>query len=268
LFLIGTSTLNLRSNTVRPPDENQHGSTRPNLLSGARRHGGGDDNILERLERDSARHASGNRSRAAWYAAAASLVLLMIVVLAWSAYDNASTVRVIPMTRIPADNGGGTQAPADRPETTPVPGPALVQVTTTPPAATAPIATVPPLVLLPSHDAASNKPPAPARPPELASTVPAPAKPAIRTAPTSPVAMVVARPPDRSVVAARTRKPGASPLQTEAAVDTDVALLSAIIIHDSAHAEEKAQLDAAAACARSGGKKCPGRATGGTGLVN
>lgn len=234
---------------MRPPDENQHGSTRPNLLSGARRHVGGDDNILERLERDSARHASGNRSRAAWYAAAASLVLLMIVVLAWTAFDNASTVRVIPMTRVPADNGGAALVTVDPPETPP----ALVP-------APAPVATVPPLVLLPSHEAASSAPPVSAKSAELAPPA-APVKPAARTAPTVAPAPAVARPDVRLAVAARPRKPGAGVLPTDAAVDTDVALLSAIIIHDSTHAEEKAQLDAAAACSRASGKKCPGRVT-------
>ncbi len=232
---------------MRPPDENQHGSTRPNLLSGARRHVGGDDNILERLERDSARHASGNRSRAAWYAAAASLVLLMIVVLAWTAFDNASTVRVIPMTRVPAGNGGAALVTVDPPETPPAPVPAP-----------APVATVPPLVLLPSHEAASSAPPVSAKSAELAPTA-APVKPAARTAPTVAPAPAVARPDVRLAVAARPRKPGAGVLPTDAAVDTDVALLSAIIIHDSTHAEEKAQLEAAAACSRASGKKCPGR---------
>lgn len=250
---------------MRPPDENQHGSTRPNLLSGARRHVGGDDNILERLERDSARHASGNRSRAAWYAAAASLVLLMIVVLAWTAYDNASTVRVIPMKRVPVDSGGAALVTVDQPETTPVPGPAPAS----PPSVPAPVAALPPLVLLPSHEAAPDKPPVPAKTGDLASTVaPVPVQPTVRTAPKVAPPTAVARPSVRLAVAARPRKPGASPLQSDAAVDTDVALLSAIIIHDSTHAEEKAQLDAAAACSRAGGKKCPGRSAAGTGSAN
>ena len=250
---------------MRPPDENQHGSTRPNLLSGARRHVGGDDNILERLERDSARHASGNRSRAAWYAAAASLVLLMVVVLAWTAYDNASTVRVVPMTRVPADNGGAALVTVDPPEAMPAATPALVPLPASPP--TAPGAAVPPLVLLPSHEAAPNKPPVPAKAAELASTAPpAPVKPAVRTV--LPPAPTIARPPARVAAGTRPRKQPAGPLQADATIDTDVALLSAIIIHDTAHAEEKAQLDAAAACSRAGGKKCPGRSTAGTGLAN
>jgi hypothetical protein len=266
--------LNLRSNTVRPPDENQHGSTRPNLLSGARRHAGGDDNILERLERDSARQASGNRSRAVWYAAAASLMLLMLIVLAWTAYDNASMVHVVPMTRAPSDHGGAAPATAAKPEPAPATGPALVQVPASPPAsppasapasppaAPAPVAPLPPLVLLPSHEAAApSKPPAPAKVGALAQVAaPVPAKPAVRAAPTLQPTPAAARPAVRLATAARPRKPGASPLQTDAVVDTDVALISAIIIHDAAHAEEKAQLEATAACARAGAKKCPGRA--------
>ncbi|WP_332878727.1 hypothetical protein [Massilia sp. S19_KUP03_FR1] len=259
---------------MRPSDENQHGSTRPNLLSGARRHVGGDDNILERLERDSARHASGNRSRAAWYAAAASLVLLLIIVLAWTAYDNASTVRVVPMTRVP-DSGAAVSAPA-MPAPASILGPALVQVPETPPPVpVAPQASagapLPPLVLLPRHEATAGKAltSAPPRTAGLASTAaPVPARPAVRASLVAAPAASAARPAPRPVAAVRQHKPGSGPLQADADADTDVALLSAIIIHDSAHAEEKAQLEAAAACTRAGAKKCPGRPGSRAALAN
>jgi hypothetical protein len=252
---------------VRPSDENQHASTRPNLLSGARRHVGGDDNILERLERDSARHASGNRSRAIWYAAAAALVLLLIVALAWTAYDNVSAVRVVPMTRVPADSGAAVRA-APRPDGPTIAGPAVIAQQDGAAAA------LPPLVLLPSHETAASKPSVPARTAEQAATavaatvVPAPARPAVRSSPVVASAATAARPPARPVVALRQHKPGAGPIQADTGTDTDVALLSAIIIHDSAHAEEKAQLEAAAACTRAGAKKCPGRASSGAAMAN
>jgi hypothetical protein len=278
---------------VRPPDENQHGSTRPNLLSGARRHDGEDDNILERLERDSARHASGNRNRAAWYAASASLMLLLIVVLAWMAYENANTVQVIPMTRVPANSGAATGAvPADPgkrlvPDPAPAPGlpanppvlppaardpvtPAPLRDATTIAATDQPAVVVPPLVLLQSHEAVPNKPSVAKAPePSVSATVPepaapavaAPVKPAVRTSVPAAPSAVNARVGARAVAAARPRKAGSANLTAESLVDTDVALLSAIIIHDSSHAEEKALLEAAATCGRAIARKCSANAS-------
>jgi hypothetical protein len=265
LFLIGISNSNLRSNTVRPPDENQHGSTRPNLLSGARRRFQGDDNILERLERDSARHASGNRSRAAWYAAAASLVLLLLVVVAWTAIDNASTVHVMPVTRIPAETGPAvvTTVAPDPVPTPPVPSvqPALPVAPPEPvPASTASrsgaTVSLPPLVLLPEHESAP-KPAAPAKPgPPLPAPVVRTAS-AVRSGATAQQQAAPARAaPRATAAAARPRPPATGPRPNHPPVDRDVALLSAIIIHDSAHADEKAQLEAAAACARVT-RRCP-----------
>lgn len=261
---------------MRPTDENQYGSTRPNLLSGGRRRFGGDDNILERLERDSARQASGNRSRAAWYAVAASLILLLIVVLAWMAYDNASTVHVIPMTRAPADDVAATAPPRDPP---PVTAPSAAQApalpamlrdvapeqATAPPPAHAADA-LPPLVLLRDHETPPRaaKPPAKAAdpaPPPVAAPAPTaiPSRPPARVSVPAPPVLAAARAPARPAAATRTRKAGADSAPPETTVDTDVALLSAIIIHDSTHAGEKAQLEASAACVRGGAKKCPGR---------
>ena len=269
---------------MRPPDENQHGSTRPNLLSGARRRFGGDDNILERLERDSARHASGNRSRAAWYAAAASLVLLVIVVAGWMAYESASTVRVVPMTRVPADGNAAqtTLAPeetAPRPATlappgaTAMPAPVPAQREALPePARNDTVASVPPLVLLPAQQEPAQKPASAAR--SAASAVAGPItgpvaipagaasrRPAasVRTARVAQPQAAPARAAPRATAAvARSRKPVIASAASDPIVDRDVALLSAIIIHDSAHADEKAQLEAAAACMRASTRKCHG----------
>jgi hypothetical protein len=85
----------------------------------------------------------------------------------------------------------------------------------------------------------------------------APAKPAAKA---PPVKMAVAKPaPAKPVVAIappRPRKQVAAPAAAPepAAVDSDVALLSAIIMHASRHAAERAQLEAARCGA---GKKCP-----------
>jgi hypothetical protein len=273
---------------VRPPDENQHGSTRPNLLSDARRRFGSDDNILERLERDSARQASGNRSRAAWYAAAASLVLLVLVIVVWMAYENVNTVQVIPMPHPAAERGAPVptaaapsgpaewQLPRGAVREPALPEPAMVlqmdqhDGPLPRPVAMAPvvpsrnntIANLPPLVLLPGDSAVAKKPFLPYKAEKAQ-----PAEPATRTKPaarTSSLAQQQATPERvaaRTTTAGRARKPATVNPAQDAPVDRDVALLSAIIIHDSAHADEKAQFEAASACARASERKCAGRAT-------
>jgi hypothetical protein len=259
---------------VRPPDENQHGSTRPNLLSGARRRFGSDDNILERLERDSARQASGDRSRAAWYAAAASLLLLVLVVVAWMAYENANTVQVIAVTPasgpVPLQQApAAIQAPA-------LPGPAIVlhmnphdaalprqaAIAVPAPAQSNAIASLPPLVLLSGDRAAANKAVAPSRAEApLPGVSAARNKPAGRATPQALQQAAPARTASRTTTAVRERKStNARPAQ-DALIDRDVALLSAIIIHDSAHADEKVQFEAASDCARASERKCGGPAT-------
>jgi hypothetical protein len=268
---------------VRPPDENQHGSTRPNLLSGARRRFGGDDNILERLERDSARHASGNRSRAAWYGAAASLMLLLIIVVGWMAYERASTVEVIPMKRAPAESGPAlvttdeAAAVAQPPRSVPSapPSAAAVIVPFAAPhehaAGPAPVrngavAALPPLVLLSDENATARKPATPVNAGARAPSATSPRATApVRAAQVAQQPATSARSASRPVVAvARPRKSAAGNPGGDPSVDRDVALLSAIIIHDSAHAEEKAQLEAAAMCMRASVKKCQGELPGGS----
>jgi hypothetical protein len=273
---------------VRPPDENQHGSTRPNLLSDARRRFGSDDNILERLERDSARQASGNRSRAAWYAAAASLVLLVLVIVVWMAYENVNTVRVIPMPQpsavrgAPVPTAAAQSGPADwqQPpgavQEPALPGPATVlqmdqhdgplprpvAIAPAVPSRGSTIASLPPLVLLPGDSAVAKKPFLPykaekAQPAETATRT----KPVARTSSPAHQQATPERIATRTTTAVRARKPASVSAAQDAPVDRDVALLSAIIIHDSAHADEKAQVEAASACARASERKCGGRAT-------
>lgn len=77
---------------MRPTDENQHGSTRPNLMS-ASRSGGSEDNILAMLERDAGRGRASQFSshpRTAWYAGAGALVVAMVGALGWLAWENAN----------------------------------------------------------------------------------------------------------------------------------------------------------------------------------
>lgn len=76
---------------MRPTDENQAASTRPNLMSSRR--AAGEDNILAMLERDSARRAGSRLSspRLAWYCVAAAFSGIVVGVIAWLAYDRHTT---------------------------------------------------------------------------------------------------------------------------------------------------------------------------------
>lgn len=268
---------------MRPTDENQHGSTRPNLFSGARRRFSEDDNLLARLERDSARQASGSRSRVAWYVAAASLVLLLLVVVGYMAYENANIVRVLPVAQPPIgpDAAIAATAAARRGDNAAMPDPQSnlpVQHNApshaeAPTVARADAGPVPPLVLLQAHDVDSVKPAPPeglavAPRPVMQLTVPAPApvqkivKPVLAAllpaAPPPVSSRVASTTAPRAAVAARTRKSAPARAMEETPVDTDVALLSAIIIHASSHADERAQRESSAACARGAEKHCPG----------
>ena len=79
---------------MRPTDENQPASTRPNLMSPRRT--SGEDSILAMLERDPARkrskagaHSSGGRL--VWYGASAAVALALTGTLAWLAAGNQAT---------------------------------------------------------------------------------------------------------------------------------------------------------------------------------
>ncbi len=218
---------------MRPTDENQHGSTRPNLVSGTRRPTGGEDNILARLERDGAHGAAGGSiggGRRALFALGCLMVLGLVGTLSWLAYQNATTRRVLPGAAIPvpvqtALDPGAHIVPAQQLAVR-VEGAGQIEA---PAAVKTDEAAVPPLVLAPAERLTEAKPA-----PVIASARPAPRQAvAARKAPTVAAAV-----------------PKTEPQQ----VDSDVALLSAIIMHASSHAAERAQLDAQA-CAQ--GKKCP-----------
>lgn len=71
---------------MRPKDENQHGSMRPNLMSPSARRASSEENILAMLERDSAER--GSSTRMAWYGAGSALALVLVGALGWLAWDN------------------------------------------------------------------------------------------------------------------------------------------------------------------------------------
>jgi hypothetical protein len=222
---------------VRPPDENQHGSNRPNLMSASRRAAGGEDNILAKLERDAPRGLPGMLSggaRLAWFGIAGLLILTLIGALAWLARENARVHR-FPLAVAPSRSA-------------PLPLPAA-------PAASVVAAAAAPAAIIDEAPERAERPTLvmlPAAAPPLAIA------PAVRPALPKPAALA-AKPAVRPVPArARKAQAPAAPPKTEAAGDdTDIALLSAIIMHSSSHAAERAQQEAGTCPA---GKKCAPKA--------
>lgn len=276
---------------MRPKDENQHGSMRPNLMSSSTRRAHSEDNILAMLERDSARR--GSSSRMAWYGTCSALGLVLIGALAWLAYDNGSLhedqvltpVAVAPIPAVPAGSAStvvmaapaaSVAAAAPRPaEIQPARAATIVDAAPEPvrladagspsakPSASAPA----PLVLLSpdeaasiQHAAAARAPEPEARPQREAPKAVAARAPARRAEPkreppmlapvhkrlvakaSAPRLRPAAHPPVRLAAHSGTprlkKAQPAAPLVTEAPVDSDVALISAIISRSGRHAAE------------------------------
>ena len=218
---------------MRPSDENQHGTTRPNLMSSSHRGGNSDGSILARM--DKARGLS-TRARTAWLAAAGTLIAALIATIAWLAHTSMTTPRALPVesaktTLPPGSVEMGHDAPA--------------QVVNEPQRPDA--AALPPLVTLPrtsvAAPAAAVRVPLPVR--TLAVTPRAP-EPQARPAMPPPRAATPARAPLR-VAAARKAKPAPVADATEAApVDLDIALISAVVA--SRHRAEQAACAENASC--------------------
>ena len=239
---------------MSPPDENQTASMRRPFMSPGRRPASGDDNILARLERDAKRGRPGMRWKRSWIAwcSVASLAIIgLIGVLASLARENvelhapmaAAERRAAPERdmSVASVNAGFAPLPT---VAAPPKQPAKV-VDTRSVTKTDDVAR-PALVML-RPEAAPAKPavaPAPVR-------APAPRAARSKTVAARPAAIA----PRKTVVATATRpkKAVAAAAAAEPAVDSDVALLSAIILHASRHAGERAQLEAARCGA---GRKC------------
>lgn len=250
---------------MRPPDENQNGSTRPPFMSTSRRPLGSEDNILARLERDARRGKSGapwRRTWIVWSGLAAIAIIALIATLASLARENLTVHQpqplVIEAKPAPADmpvehagaaHGGFVPLP---PSAAPAKAPEHSVARTDEPAR-------PPLVLLEEPVALPVKPaaapqPAHARPPAVAPRKTVLAKVA-RPAPVHPVVAPVlaqdAKPAPLHPPAVPPRPKKAAPAApAEPALDSDVALLSAILMHTSRHANERCAgkpCDAAAA---------------------
>lgn len=232
---------------MRPSDENQHGSTRPNLMSARRRAAGNDDKILAKLERGTpagaARHSAA--SSVAWLGAGGCAIAVLIGALVWVAYVNATTPRPLPLARskpFPISQA----APEARPS-----APERVEQAAPVQLAAAVILDEPVEHYLapPKPAAAVNKPAPRAIAPARAATL----RPASYAAqPVKPARSVATR--GRSKASQVAAQASAEPM-----VDSDVALISAIVAHLPRHSAEGGQTEAASACdnATDPGKKCP-----------
>jgi hypothetical protein len=250
---------------VRPTDENQSSSRRPNLMSSSRRHGG-EINILAMLDGQ----APGRRRRALpavfWYGTAGVLACSLLVVLAWlvrgatpiaGADPDRTTHAVPPPGTARSTTTGPRDAAGDR---TPVAVPSMHTALDgeAPASATtrgAVIVDVAPEVAPPSA-AAHAASGAPSRPQPAAAghtstraaaaaTPPARPQLAYRTMPLQTPLLAHGEPAPprqkRPAAASRTRPPSAT-------VDTDVALISAILQHAGA-GNDAADTAATPACA-------------------
>jgi hypothetical protein len=246
---------------VRPTDEDQSSSRRPNLMSSTRRTAS-ETNILAMLDRQEGgglmrRILRGFRNGPPlmWYGAAGMLVIVLVGSLAWLARDNGSSASV-DSALAGAVGSGAKQAP----EIAVVPAPASLAVSAEasaeaadlPPAAGATIVDLAPA----AESAAEPMAPVQAAPVQLPHALPPqqhagriaprdvqhdPLRPAAhatlaKAAPRPPVARApAARPAVQAHAEARGRRPAGlpkpAPKPAPGAVDTDVALISAIIQH-------------------------------------
>lgn len=263
-----------------PTDEHQTGSTRPNFMASSPRPIGGENNILARLERDGKRAGTGKtwkNARLAWSILASILMLGLIGILSSLANDNLMLQRqpvLIEATALaPAPDTASAALPVKRNDAlqanaatmlkliAPIIAPASERVMVKADSSTI----VPALVLI--------KPavPAPESVTPLLVTIKANASAlSLRTGALarSVVHKRVAKSskgkaaPSRSLAATakpRTITPAPAPHVKSAPIDSDVALLSAIIIHSSRHAKERVQQEALRCGA---GKKCAPSAVG------
>jgi hypothetical protein len=246
---------------VRPPDENQHGSTRPNFMSASRRQSSGEDNILARLERDGKRGAAAKswkhmNATVAWCGLASLAVFGLVAVLATLAKENLAAHRkpLVVEARAASDryadpDGKSGFAPLPAIGSLPRKPATIVEEQVERTIARAAEGTrAPPMVMLKPAAPAAIKPA-----PRTTSARQAPKSPSSKPAPPKIAAAVPAR--VLPVAPVRTKKVAAAPPAARpepAPVDSDVALLSAIIMHASRHAAERAQMEACPT-----GKKCP-----------
>ena len=262
---------------MRPTDENQSGSRRPNLMSSSRRPGG-EINILAMLDGQAPGRRLRGRPAVFWYGTAGVLACSLLVVLAWLVRgatpardgDAARTAQAAPRpgTARPGSAAATHDAAGDGiavtlPSMRTAPGgetamPAPVAATTR----GAVIIDVTPAMAPPSARAAnvtSRTEPAAAGHTLARTTAaaipPARPQPPYRTMPPHTPLLAHGEPPPRqkrAAAASRARPPSAT-------VDTDVALISAILQHAGA-GNDPADAAGTSACAdKSCTKRLPTR---------
>ena len=221
---------------MRSSDEHQANPTQPHLrpdLMSSARHGGNEDSILARLEREPARRTApgGTGVRVAWYGGAVLVALGLTGALAWLAAGQDSPHKVQPAharmaaRAIVADEPAAPlaaaiivdAAPALAPVATPAPAASTAHVLPPP---------VPPLRLLRPADGGR----APAKPTRTAA---APERSAARAVVPAPTTFQARASAPRQ--AARPAK-HAGPVHATEPPDSDVALISAVIYHANGHA--------------------------------
>lgn len=246
---------------MRPTDENQPGSRRPNLMSSSRR-ATGDINILALLDGQ----ARGRRFRARpvfWYGTAGVLACSLLVALAWlvrsatpprhkdTAGANASVAHEVPAT---VATSGGTAAhasafaikhevnaaPAAETSAQPPASPRAVPESGAQTSATVRGAVIVDLAGPTSPPSIAT--PAPAAPPQTTADMtpsraqpPAVHLPAARAQPAyRTVTNQAPVPAHAGSVPPRQKRPTARTTTPPATIDTDVALISAILQHNGA----------------------------------
>lgn len=227
---------------MRSSDEHQANPTQPHLrpdLMSSARHGGNEDSILARLEREPARRAApgGTGLRVAWYGGAVLVALGLTGALAWLAAGQDTPHRVEPAhagmaaRAIAADESAAPLAAAIIVDAAPALAAAPMPASVSAPAPAVSTAhvlqpPVPPLRLLRPADGGR----APAKPTR---TTAAPERSAAKAAAPAPAPFQA-----RATVPRQAARPAkhAGPARVTEAPDSDVALISAVIYHANGHA--------------------------------
>ena len=226
---------------MRPSDENQATSTRPNLMSGSRPGASrnGEDSILAKLERDPARRHGGRSAlRKAGYGAGAMVAVALTATLAWLAADNGKPQPMLaqaaepatppaPVVSPPPEQAQGAAALIDEP---PPPPPPLRLLE-------GPRMAAPPEPPAPTPVTVPDKRPAPKAAAAVATTRPRPTVAARADKPVAKARQQATRPASRP--AQRPARAAAQAKQGEPPVDSDVALISAVIVHANGHTEAR-----------------------------
>lgn len=242
---------------MRPTDENQPGSRRPNLMSSSRR-ATGEINILAMLDS----RAPGRRLRAlpaaAWCGAAGVLACCLLAALAWLVRGTTPTQEAgkagAAQASAQATQGARSARPAPDAYEAPVsPARGAVLIVLPQPAPSMAVSDVAVHAPIGAGTArtASRHPITHPAPPAVSTAWP---QPASRTMSSQALAHAdpAAPRPKRSAGAARTTPPSTT-------VDTDVALISAILQHTGTRNEAAAGAGAAACTDKPCGPRMPPR---------